>query len=552
MKQRMENRRCVGNELSASRGAVSEGEIALEHPGAKAEERRPAEPSESRVLTLLSLNGSSWGTFRDWITSDRCDADIAFGQETRLIGGRTAEASSAMCGQGWHVFFAPALATGTAHMAASGGVCIAFRSHLAAWAPTGEMKAEDATLVPGRVAVAMVKTHGYGTVALYSIYLVVGEGLAPGTLNHSICQQTADHIRGHGLPWIAAGDLNATEAEVAASPLCTATGGAIAADKGTTCKSQRTGKHSCIDMFVLDKRLVRGASAAKADREAGINPHSPVTLKLAAASKVEQVQVLARQRLPTCRPVGPSPPPPDWSETLANLRAATDQWTQGGVTLKGAERQQGQKALNDMYEQWLPLARVELAGVLQIEAKDAAKAGGELQLKQAPLHQALHKKGTQRDTPSLAFTWAVGIVEEAMALTKPGTRGLKQWDKAMRLADLGLKLAAKKHGQDLFRKHLAQDKAEVWIELLGDFGRVALLTVLRWTQAPSTESSVKSLLDFAAALAEPLLKELVAQQRAFTQTEWRRGEGGWTQWAKAAVQERGGARGFVWVREPFG
>lgn len=71
-----------------------------------------------------------------------------------------------------------------------------------------------------------------------------GENLEPGWQNNASLAKVAKYLKGRGLPWTVAGDMNNTPEVVRAFPLFTQVWGRAFEDKGGTCVSKRASKHS--------------------------------------------------------------------------------------------------------------------------------------------------------------------------------------------------------------------------------------------------------------------------------------------------------------------
>lgn len=175
-----------------------------------------------------------------------------------------------------------------------------FNLTLEAWAP--QMPALNATIAPDRGAIALCKTAGLIVFVLYSIYLKVCEGSGTGTQNNATLVRVATHITNHGLPWLAAGDFNNDRQAVRCSPTCVEAGGVVRSVQGGACFYKANGKCSATNMHVVGPMLARLTSGATANKDAGIIPRSPVTLKISDSIAGKGVPVLRPSKVFAERP----------------------------------------------------------------------------------------------------------------------------------------------------------------------------------------------------------------------------------------------------------
>ena len=91
----------------------------------------------------------------------------------------------------------------------------------------GEVNKEKKTaeIYPGRVAGAKVILPGGRPIAVYSVYLRVGEKLS--VANREVLARLAGHIQSHDLEWLVGGDFNMDPSELETAAFTAKLGGRV-------------------------------------------------------------------------------------------------------------------------------------------------------------------------------------------------------------------------------------------------------------------------------------------------------------------------------------
>ena len=286
------------------------------------------------------------------------EAVVVMCQETKVPLESVPEARAALRRLGWRAAFSPAMRGPAGGL--SGGVCICARAWLDFWPHEVE------SLVQGRLVQAWLNSRKFGRVALYSTYLVSGQGT--NEPNEEIVAVLLDAAAAHGLPFLAGGDWQSCPSDLAdlisANPRVD-----VWAPEEHTFKCS-TGE-STLDYFLADARLAPALSGLEVVHSALVPQHKPVQMIISTGVGSTLVKVAARQpKLPADRQQGPQQQPPEaWGDVRAAVAAARgpQQCTdEGRKALVGEARVAGQRALDAAWEAARKALRVELSSMCTI------------------------------------------------------------------------------------------------------------------------------------------------------------------------------------------
>ena len=239
------------------------------------------------------------------------EAVVVMCQETKVPLESVPEARAALRRLGWRAAFSPAMRGPAGGL--SGGVCICARAWLDFWPHEVE------SLVQGRLVQAWLNSRKFGRVALYSTYLVSGQGT--NEPNEEIVAVLLDAAAAHGLPFLAGGDWQSCPSGLAdlisANPKVD-----VWAPEEHTFKCS-TGE-STLDYFLADARLAPALSGLEVIHSALVPQHRPVHMIISTGVGSTLVKVAARQpKLPADRQQGPQQQPPEaWGDVRAAVAAA--------------------------------------------------------------------------------------------------------------------------------------------------------------------------------------------------------------------------------------
>ncbi len=285
------------------------------------EARHPGPPAGSADshggLSVTTGNGTGWGTILDWLSDHK--GHIVCAQEHKVMDPGDIEYEKVRAlARGWKSFWSPAVPSGTQANEPSGGAVVLVRSHVGAERPPG-----GETVVPGRVAAAMVETSGLGWVVLYSIYGICGDEL--GARNWAMCERITNHAIRHGLPWCAAGDWNFEPHQLRASGWLVKMGAEIitAPVASTTHAGGRAGRH--LDYFVTSRTMFALGPRVSICADAIIRTHDAVTMRLPVHPRRFRIRRIVRPRcFPRELPIGPRPQLVTPASVVASARAALE------------------------------------------------------------------------------------------------------------------------------------------------------------------------------------------------------------------------------------
>ena len=439
----------------------AQGETARVLSGKATAGPRRKRKRRSDGLGLLTVNVTSIGSLYALLTSVGRDIHVILVQEHKVFAGKVKSHSAKLLKLGWRTFWCAA--TKGPNGGASGGTMVMVRVWMDAWALL-----DTADVSEARAAHAMIRTMDLGEFVVYSCYGDCYGGVSSQS-STTLFVNVLRHARAHGLPTLAGGDWNATPAEVQES-FAKQIGGRVHYDpSGPTCVT--TTKESTYDFYVTTNKLAQAMGTIEICHEIPLATHKAV--KLGFLHGVTQRRVLVEQRIPKvsgATPIGPRLPPVDWSEAILSLEAGleTVDYAQGS-TATGERRAQGREALEAAYPKFKLAMQNELQdlfGLEQLEAKDLAR---KRELHWRPMAQVLHCKGASRPTPSRAFLWAAGLLDQLGSLClREGPVDAARQAQIRTLA--GRALGSKKTPFD----HHAPDAKSSWMPQLKRIGRIAV------------------------------------------------------------------------------
>ena len=233
---------------------------------------------------------------------------------------QVAEAQEWLKRRGWKSLFAaavPGKKAATSSKSTQGGVAILARDWLGLnYFGKGSKEAKTVVVYPGRVAGAKVILPGGRSIAVYSVYMRVGEKLS--LVNRAILAKLAEHVQSHDWEWLIGGDFNMHPRELEAAAFTTGIGGLIKAPTSATCMM---GTASTIDYFIVSSGLGNAPTQESSTQCEAIRPHMEVALRFTVP--LAQVKVLKYQWapvLPRDMPFGPQLPPEEWAEIRAKTQ----------------------------------------------------------------------------------------------------------------------------------------------------------------------------------------------------------------------------------------
>ncbi len=228
-----------------------------------------------------SVNGSCWPTARDALR--RTAAVVVCVQETRLLEPEAiAQATADLRADGWTAVFTPAW------IGEGGGRCGG--AAVLARHPFGMRPLAGADgIAPGRVAGAIVAAPGGWELAVFSTYLLDGEGL--GTSNLATLAALGKALDGVDLQFVVGADWNVSPSTLQGSGFPERALGSIVhpSTRIGTCRGQK-GRASTIDYFVVASGLEPMVRSCQVDGGSTMSPHKPVTMVMEA--DLHEVEVL--------------------------------------------------------------------------------------------------------------------------------------------------------------------------------------------------------------------------------------------------------------------
>ena len=281
-------------------------------------------------------------------------AHVVFGAETHTIGEHTAAASQWAKRHGWKSLWEDAL-PGAQQSYSVGGVAIFVRSYLG----LGPPPAGDVSVVKGRVIAALINTPGTHGFVGYARYLHVSEGLTKRNL--AILSAVGEHIAAHGRPFIFGADFNFSPTVLATASFASKVSAQIVHPDTRLGTCFQGAMPSTLDYYVVSNDLAHGVKSAGVDFNALTSPHRPSVLTFHPS--LTSLKALLFQRpppLPVVPPVGPVPPPQDWSR-------ATDLALQALLGAKNQTIEHADQAIFVAYGAWADTAERELADIMQVQ-----------------------------------------------------------------------------------------------------------------------------------------------------------------------------------------
>ncbi len=272
-------------------------------------------------LSVTTGNGTGWGTILDWLNHHK--GHVLCAQEHKVMPDDVGYEKDRALARGWKSFWSPAVPSGTAANAASGGAVVLVRSHIGADVPLG-----GEVVVPGKIAAAMIETSGLGWVVIYSIYGTCGDEL--GARNWAMCEALTCHALHHGLPWCAAGDWNFEPHTLRASGWLTKMRAEImtAPVASTTHAGGRGGRH--LDFFVASRSIFALGPRLSICADAVIRTHDAVSMRLPIAPRSFRIRRIVRPKcFPRELPIGPRPQPATPTSLVASAKAALERGEHG-------------------------------------------------------------------------------------------------------------------------------------------------------------------------------------------------------------------------------
>ena len=137
--------------------------------------------------------------------------------------------------------------------------------------------AADLTDPQGRLACSFVRVPPMGLLAVYSIYLMPGDGMAAVETNQAVMARLVQHIISHPLEWVIAGDWNLDPHVVQQLPWVVRSHAVVLVSAAPTCHPS-VGEDSWRDFFVVSSLLASAQLGAATMDEVQVATHAAVGL----------------------------------------------------------------------------------------------------------------------------------------------------------------------------------------------------------------------------------------------------------------------------------
>ena len=191
-----------------------------------------------------------------------------------------------------------------------------------------------------RAAAAILELPGHKPIVFLSCYFEVTEGLAETNLR--LLAAAGWFQQKYRMPVFMGADFNMAPSVVTKSGVLERAGLELVYPAGYTFFTSKS--RSKLDYFMMSSCIKSSVQAIDVLKQYPLSPHRPVKVTLGIGSEL-MIPVLSKpQKLPTRRPVGPSPENHPWTKTTAALDALEQ------ILDLGVEEEQRRAALNKTYD----------------------------------------------------------------------------------------------------------------------------------------------------------------------------------------------------------
>eukprot|EP00971_Amphidinium_carterae_P338782 6476289-Amphidinium_carterae.3 len=250
--------------------------------------------------------------------------DVLFMQETHLVQSKQQEALTWLRRHGYKAVHHPAVAN-AAGTGSAGGVAVAVRAHIG----MVPLELPSVDIMAGRWAACKISGVMAGGIACISCYLRVDH--TKEELVHELAA-LLEWTRSLQIPFVIAGDFNATAEQIAQTGFLEATNAVLLKSRENTCL---VGEGSVIDFFLVHVTLCNRRHSVALYDGSVTRPHVAVRLQMQGRRQGDTVRVrrlrktLPESMPPTCCPYIEDPVWP-WEDAgdINDLEQAWTVWSQ--------------------------------------------------------------------------------------------------------------------------------------------------------------------------------------------------------------------------------
>ncbi len=321
------------------------------------------------LWAIDSVNPNSWVGAMGYL--ERTAADAALVQETRKIGAQVTAAERQAAHVGWNTSVRAAERTEADGITA--GLAVAVRKHIGLAHP-GCGTADLGIATSSRVHARWMGGFVRGGIHLITCWPHHSEGPTPR--NQDILQEVAQVINSVDGLWVVGADWNLSPTALEATGWLQLVDGVAIAPDSATCGT------SCIDYFVVPRRLLHAVAGVSTIGDAGLHPHKPVRLYLKATARMLKVRRLrAPRQFPTtgaplgCLPRAACQPIPRRANASPMRLDSVDGPTESNSDTLRPTANDGDSGGDVVsYARWLETVECELADIHGIHDDHAREA----------------------------------------------------------------------------------------------------------------------------------------------------------------------------------
>ena len=311
------------------------------------------QPNHEGQLTVITINSTTWSSFRKWLLAQSDLPDLIAVQEHKLTSKADIEEASDFASKQGYASFWGAATKGPKGLPA-GGVATLVNKKLGS-------KPCQTDAAESRLIVCKVQIPSESEFLFASAYLHSGRGLKQ--VNLELLGSIAAQQRKENRYLLAAGDWQNQPRHIASIGWLNRAGLATVAPSRATCVMKKTS--TTIDFMIVSSELAGRCSPASIKASKHIATHRPVGITLSTGKDHTEPRMCETTRFPSLppSPTGPYNKPADWSPAASIVEAAIAAAHAAAEAGSKKATKQAQRLLDRAYVAMVNTAELELESV---------------------------------------------------------------------------------------------------------------------------------------------------------------------------------------------